>query len=351
MQGIKSGVLPFMEDGAEGILKNIDDLPIFFTSDYKTIKNSDAIILTVGTPIDAHLNPDLTDVLNAIEQIKPFLTNNQILILRSTLFPGTSNMIKRILEKNNLNIDVSFCPERIAQGKGLKEIYTIPQIISGSSPRAIEVSSHIFSLLTENIIELNLEEAEVTKLFSNSWRYLKFAIANQFYAICLEKGLDFERIRNAMMSNYDRALDFPNSGFAAGPCLFKDTMQLASYSRHTFTLGHSAMLANEMLPELLVNKLKETHNIQGVNVGILGMAFKPNNDDNRESLAYKLKRILGYEGANVLCTDPYIKNENFYSLENVLKKCTIFFLGCAHKEYKNINFNNEHKIIDCWGFF
>jgi len=346
---IKSGKLPFMEEGGNKLISQIQNMPISFSSNYNPIKKSDTIILTVGTPIDEHLNPDLSDVFDAIEMIKPFLKSGQLLILRSTLFPGTSNIIKELLEDMDINVDISFCPERIAQGQGLKEIFEIPQIISGSSQSAIDRASCLFSLITKDIIILNLEEAEVAKLFSNAWRYLKFSIANQFYTICLEKGLDFEKIRNAMMHNYARAKDFPKSGFAAGPCLFKDTMQLAAYSRHSFTLGHNAMLVNEMLPEILVDNLKKNYEIRGANIGILGMAFKPNNDDKRESLAYKLLRILKYEGAKIFCTDPYILDERFYKLEEVLENCKILFIGCAHDEYKNLNLDDSYKTIDCWG--
>ena len=153
-----------------------------------------------------------------------------------------------------------------------------------------------------------------------------------------------------MTEGYDRANDFPKSGFAAGPCLFKDTMQLASFSRQEFTLGHSAMLVNETMPEFLVDKVKAKHNLKNKKIGILGMAFKPDSDDKRESLAYKLKKILIIEGADVSCTDIYIKDKTFKSLSYIKKNCSIVFIGCPHSEYKEIKFSKKINVIDCWGF-
>ena len=141
------------------------------------------------------------------------------------------------------------------------------------------------------------EEAELAKLFTNTWRYIKFAAANQFYVMANDHGLDFERIRKALAHDYPRAADMPGAGFAAGPCLFKDTMQLAAFTDNSFVLGHSAMLVNEGLPLYLVSRLEKRHDLANSAVGILGMAFKGESDDIRSSLSYKLKRILEFRAA------------------------------------------------------
>ena len=346
---IKEGVFPFMEEGGEELLQASKDFDIIYSNTYDVIAECDVIFLTVGTPIDEHLNPDLKTVFRSIEQIQSYLRDGQCLILRSTLFPGTSEKIYNKLKREGLDISVSFCPERIAQGLGLVELPEIPQIISGTDSRALEISRNIFSLLTKDILELSMTEAEVSKLFCNAWRYLQFAIANQFYIICEEKDLDFEKIRNAMMHHYSRMKNFPRSGFAAGPCLFKDTMQLAAYSRQSFSLGHNAMLINETLPDFLVGQAKKKTSLAGKKVGIIGMAFKPNNDDLRESLAYKLKRVLRYEDSIVYCTDPYVKDDRFVDLEEVLSQCEILFIGCPHDVYRSIRIRPDQELYDCWG--
>jgi len=347
---LKRGEFPFLEEGGPELLQEVKEKSIHFTTEHKHISDCDAIILTVGTPVDDHLNPDLSPVFEVINQLKPFLKNDQIIILRSTLFPGMSEKIYATLRAEGINVHVSFCPERIAQGKALIELEQIPQIVSASNQGALETVKSIFSTTTSSVIELGMTEAELAKLFSNAWRYIKFAVANQFYMIATEKGMDFDKIRDAMMFNYDRAKDFPTSGFAAGPCLFKDTMQLASYNRQNFALGHAAMLINETFPDFLIEKVKAAHLIEGKNVGILGMAFKANNDDTRESLAFKLRKLLQYEGATVLCTDPYIKDDSFKSVEEVLQSCQIIFIGCPHDAYRDLTYN-DHNVVDCWGLY
>jgi UDP-N-acetyl-D-mannosaminuronic acid dehydrogenase len=347
---LKKGEFPFMEEGGSELLKEVKDGNILFCTEHKLISECDVVVLTVGTPVDGHLNPDLAPVFEVVDQIKPYLRNGQILVLRSTLFPGMSEKIYDSLQAENIDVGVSFCPERIAQGKALIELNQIPQIISASDKNTLETVKSIFSTMTSSVVELNMKEAELAKLFSNSWRYIKFAVANQFYMIATEKEMDFYKIRHAMMFDYERAADFPMAGFAAGPCLFKDTMQLASFNRQNFALGHASMLINETLPDFLVEKSKINHKLDGENVGILGMAFKANNDDSRESLAYKLKKLLQYEGANVLCTDPYIEDDAFTSIENVLSSCNLIFVGCPHSVYRDITFDGQ-KVIDCWGLY
>lgn len=352
IEALKQGVFPFLEEGGPELLTRLlrekSAEQLLFTTDSALVADSDVVILVVGTPVDEHMNPSLGPVYAVIEQIKPYLRDGQVVILRSTLFPGTSEKIRAALEGAGLKVGVCFCPERIAQGYALRELQEFPQIISGSNPAALAVARTVFSSLTPKLVELSMTEAELAKLFTNAWRYIKFAVANQFYMIAAEKGLDFYHIREAMVHDYERAADFPFAGFAAGPCLFKDTMQLAAYNRQNFALGNSAMLLNETLPNFLVERAKLSYSLKGIKIGILGMAFKPDNDDKRESLAYKLRKLLLYESAVVLCTDPYIQEQGFVSLETVLNSCELLFIGCPHRAYRSISFDKHH-VIDCWG--
>jgi len=349
LSDIRKGSFPFIERGGSDLLNKILlTNKLTLSTNHKDIKNVDVIILTVGTPIDEHLNPDLNSVYDAIKELIPHLNDNQVIIFRSTLFPGTSEKIGKLFENANMSVGISFCPERIAQGYALEELKELPQIISGNNEKSVEVARNLFGDMGAEIIELNLTEAELAKLFTNTWRYIKFSIANQFYMLAEEKGLSFYKIKEAITKNYSRASDFPNAGFAAGPCLFKDTMQLAAFNRHNFSLGHSAMLINETLPDFLIERAKKETSLSGKKIGILGMAFKPNNDDKRESLAYKLKRLLSYENAYVLCTDPFIEDEGFVSLDVVLNESEIIFIGCPHDEYDKIKINNK-LVINCWG--
>ena len=349
LESIKAGQFPFLEAGGPELLQRcLESKPISFTASPAEVSSCDVIIVTIGTPVNEHLNPCFAVVQACMDELSPHLRKGQTLLLRSTLFPGTSS---RVLASLPPGISVSFCPERIAQGKALEELTDLPQIISGSDAQALDHAKALFAPLSVDLIELNLQEAEVAKLFLNSWRYVAFGIANQFYHIATSKGLNFDRLRAAIVHRYPRAVSFPRSGFTAGPCLFKDTMQLAAYCRHTFSLGHAAMLVNETMPDSLVEQARrQMGSLSGLSCGILGMAFKPDNDDWRESLAFKLRSVLLWEGAKVRCTDVYMKREGFVSLSEVLES-EILFLGCPHAEYQRISIRSDQKLYDCWGFF
>lgn len=183
------------------------------------------------------------------------------------------------------------------------------------------------------------------------WRYIQFAIANQFYQIATQQGLDFYKIYDAITYKYPRAQNFPPAGFAAGPCLFKDTMQLAAYSNNSFFLGHAAMLINEGLPNFIMQNLKNKYSLKNKTVGILGMAFKANTDDKRESLSYKLKKILEIEAKKVLCSDVYIHEEGFISAQSLVKNSDIIILATPHTEYAELPLDDEKIVVDIWNFY
>ena len=201
----------------------------------------------------------------------------QLLVLRSTVYPGRHRAAwsSCFARRSACDVDVAFCPERIAEGKAMDELFDLPQIVSGRTPEVRERAGALFGRLTDSIVELEPEEAELAKLFTNTWRYIKFAAANQFYMMANDHGLDFERDPRRRSPTTTRApRTCPGAGFAAGPCLFKDTMQLAAFTDNTFVLGHSAMLVNEGLPLYLVSRLEKRYDLADMTVGILGMAFK-----------------------------------------------------------------------------
>lgn len=346
---ITNGIMPFKEEGAKEKLLKVIGKNLFVSNKHEEISNSDVIIIIIGTPVDEHLNPSFKVFKEFIKSTIKYFKDDQTIILRSTVYPGTSEKIWDLFKNNNLNIHISFCPERIAEGKAMTELYTLPQIVSGFDEIAISTATKVFNFLTNDIVYLEPMEAELAKLFTNSWRYIQFATANQYYMLAESKGLDFYRIYYAMTHNYPRTKNFPKAGFAAGPCLFKDTMQLSSFSDNQFFIGHSAMLINEGLPNFIVKQLKKEVILKDLTVGILGMAFKANSDDSRSSLSYKLKKILEFEAKNVLCTDVYIKDKSFLSLDELLEKSDILILGTPHSDYKNIKITK--KIIDVWNFF
>jgi len=344
LQTIGSGIMPFIENGAEKILKRVIHKTLFLSQDISVVKDATYVIAIIDTPIDEHLNPTYKDMMLFFEQLKPFLNKGQIVIIRSTVYPGTAQKIQKMLK----NIPVCFCPERIAEGRAMEEILSLPQIVSGFNPAAVRQAGKLFSLLTKDIIFLDPLEAELAKLFTNSWRYIQFAVANQFYMIAQECGTDFYSIYNAMTRHYPRAEHFPKPGFTAGPCLFKDTMQIAAFTNHKFFLGHGAMLINEGLPNFIMDQLKKHYNLSKMTVGILGMAFKAESDDKRESLSYKLKKLAYLEAKAVLCSDAYIKGKDFVDEKLLIKKSDIIIIGAPHQRYSKLNFKGKI-LVDIWG--
>jgi len=345
---INSGQMPFFEDGAQELLKQVLSNKSFkATTDHKEIESADIVIVVIGTPVDEHLNPDPNSVVNAISACIPFMNSSQLVVLRSTVFPGVTARVKQLLNSAGLNPDITFCPERILEGHALKELRQLPQIIGSDSASGTARAVELFSSLGIQTIEVSHEEAELAKLFTNVWRYIKFAAANQFWLMSNEAGLDFSKIRNAITFDYPRAADLPNAGFTAGPCLFKDTMQLAAFSDNNFSLGHSAMLVNEGLPLYVVSKIEEKFTLRDMTVGILGMAFKGESDDVRSSLAYKLKKILQFKASKVLISDPFVTVDRNLVDENILIEMSdIIVIGAPHLKYRNLSTNKP--VIDIW---
>lgn len=343
---INKGVIPFKEDGAEELLHKLINRNIFATSCKDVIPSQDIIIFITGTPVDEHHNPKIHDVLNVIDKYLPLISKEQLIVLRSTIYPGTTEIIEQKLYKYfGVKPKLAFCPERILQGKGIEEIKNLPQIVSAVNDEAKKEAADLFSKVAAKIIFLEPVEAELSKLMLNTWRYLEFAIANQFYMMVEDKGLDFYKIFDAMKDDYPRAKNFCKAGLAAGPCLFKDTMQLSAFYRNQFFLGQAAMLVNEGLPNFLVSQLeRKAGSLKNKKVALLGMTFKADNDDIRESLSFKIKKELEFKLADVLTTDPYLKDTS--RLEDVLADCDAVILGVPHKEYLDLKI--EKPYVDCW---
>jgi UDP-N-acetyl-D-mannosaminuronic acid dehydrogenase len=349
LRAIGRGEMPFIERGAAEVLKRVlHDGKLTLSLDANEISAADTVIVIIGTPVDSHLNPEFTTFLETVEGYFPHFRDGQLIVLRSTVYPGMSEKLRGWLREQGKDLEVAFCPERIAEGFAMDELGSLPQIVSSFSEEGIRRATELFRLLTTEVIAIPPVEAELAKLFSNVWRYVKFATANQFFMIANDHGADFYRIHHAMTTNYERCRDLPKPGFAAGPCLFKDAMQLAAYNNNNFYLGHAAMLVNEGLPNYVVQAVKRKHDLSRMTVGILGMAFKADVDDKRSSLSYKLRKILAFEAKTVLCSDVYIDEEGFVTTENLLRDSDLIVVGTPHREYRSLRFPPGKPVIDIW---
>jgi len=347
VKDVNTGKAPFWEPGLDDALIEARSKSFAASLDPEVIEAASIVIVVIGTPIDSHLNPDPTAVLNAIEGICKHLKDHQLLILRSTVFPGVTELVEKLLVQRSLKTRVVFCPERIAEGFAMNELHQLPQIIGARQDLDFNRAKEVFDCLGIESVRTTPEEAELAKLFTNTWRYIKFAAANQFWMMANDSGISFENVRDAIRYKYPRASDFPGAGFTAGPCLYKDTMQLSAFSNNTFALGNSAMMINEGLPLYLVEKLSKKFDLASLKVGILGMAFKGESDDNRSSLAYKLKRILKFKAEQVLTCDPYVTVDNeLLDQDYVLENSDILIIASPHRRYKEII--SKKPIIDIW---
>ncbi|TBR21469.1 nucleotide sugar dehydrogenase [bacterium] len=351
LAAIAKGRMPFMEEGGAALLRRVlKSGRLELTDKASGIRGARFVVLTIGTPIDEFLNPRTGDIEAALKPLLPHLGGRQTLVLRSTVTPGVTEWVGRFLRGKGVKAGVAFAPERIVQGRAVEELGKLPQIVSGTTRAAEDEAAALFGHLAPRIVRLAPREAEFAKLFCNAYRYIQFAAANQFYMIANSAGLDYSRIHRGMKEGYDRLRDLPGAGFAAGPCLFKDTMQLAASPDHDFNLGHAAMRANERLPVYIVRRLSQRHDLAKKTVGLLGMAFKADNDDPRSSLSYKLKKLLALRAKAVLTTDPFVRDPALRPLAEVVRKSDILILCAPHTAYKGLDTRGK-VVADVWGFF
>lgn len=347
---INSGKMPFMEEGAGPLLTEVlASGRLTLSDDPVTIGLAQVLVVVIGTPVDEFLGPSMTVFERAVDQITPNLRDGTLVILRSTVYPGTTEYVAQSLADRGCRVDVAFCPERIAEGHALEELRTLPQIVGADSDEAARRATALFERLGLKVVRTSTREAELAKLLTNTWRYMKFAVANQFFMIADQAGVDYSNVLHAIRENYPRAADLPGPGFAAGPCLFKDTMQLAAFTSDHFPMGQAAMQVNEGLPAYVVSALERRRGpLRGLTIGILGMAFKAESDDTRASLSYKLRKLLTWAGARVVCTDPYVLDPRLMPLAAVITKSDVLILGAPHRQYSGLKLGGRD-VVDLWG--
>lgn len=341
--------MPFMENGGVQLLKK-NKKNIFATNNASLIKFAKIVIICIGTPVK-NSKPDLINFFKMFRDIKSELNPKNLLVIRSSIYPGTVKKISNILGRDFKNI--SYCPERVVQGKSISELPKLPQIISGVSEKSINDSKKLFKLICKKIIITSILEAELIKLFSNAWRYINFSISNQFFMICDKFEIDFKSLRKNMIDGYDRNKGIPYAGFAAGPCLYKDTAQLNSFLNNSFSLGKAATKVNQGLTNFIYKKIKNTfkEKLKKKKIGILGVAFKPDIDDIRDSLSIDLYKFLKRKNLKVKISDDFVKMDEIIDKKRLIKESDIIILGVPHSSYKKLKIPKNKYLIDTWGFF
>ena len=348
LERVGRGEMPFRERGADELLERL--LPtgrLELSSEPAIMGRAPTLVLVIGTPIDEFMNPSTRLFERVVDELGPYVRDGTLVVLRSTVYPGMTEYVADRLKSSGHHVEVAFCPERVAEGHALEEIGSLPQLIGVSNDQAFDRARDLFAPLGVEVVRTSPREAEVAKLVTNTWRYMKFAIANQFFQMAHSAGVNYDRVLHAVRHNYPRAADLPSPGFAAGPCLLKDTMQLAAFTTDHFPMGHAAMLINEGLPGYVVDAVDRRCGLRGRKVGLLGMAFKGDSDDPRTSLSYKLRKLLSFRGAHVLATDPYVSDPTFKPLEEVLQDSEILIIGAPHSIYRSLDLDGR-EVVDIW---
>jgi len=345
----RSGRFPFMEENGDAMLaKALESGRLSLSSDPASLRECAAVILTIGTPVDEYHNPVKAVVLKCVEELLPHLTSCRGLILRSTVSPGTTDHLAEWLRERGLSMGVAFCPERIVQGRAFRELQSMAQIVSGTSEEALRLAEAVFGPIASKLVTMRPMEAEFSKLICNAYRYIQFAVSNQMYMLVEGAGCDYQAVLRGLKEDYPRMRDFPGPGFAAGPCLYKDVLQLAAFSELQFVLGHAAIHVNEGLPTFMARRIEESTDLRRTTVGLLGMAFKADNDDTRSSLSYKLKKILLHQAREVLTTDPFVTTDpDLLPLDEVLRRSDLLVVCTPHSAYRNLDLGAK-PAVDIW---
>lgn len=348
---IKQGKMPFLEHGAEELLKkHVNNRFLVTENPEQGVKNSDYLILTLGTPVDEHMNPVFSQIEKVIDDILPHLKEDQTIILRSTVSPETTEYLKRYIERKTefqigKNLYLAFCPERIAEGYSVEEIPQIPQIIGALDIESIRKAEELFKIITPKILKTDSRSAEIAKLYCNMYRYIDFAIANEFMMIAQQFDRDIYEITRLVNHDYKRG-GLKQPGLAGGPCLYKDGFFLINKTPYNELIS-TAWKINETVPAYLIDRIRKNKDLKDSKVVILGLSFKRNIDDTRNSLSYKAKKIFKGEGADVYLHDPYITPEN---MDKQLNDADIVMIAMNHDYYKKeLNLDRIKKLVkdDC----
>lgn len=356
---ISKGQMPFMEEGGLDLLKKCAGKSLFVSTDFSNIAKAKVIILTLGTPVDENMNPSLVQIDKALAAARPHFKKGQLLILRSTVSPGTTDYVKSAINEIGLrvgeNFFLSFCPERIAEGKSLSELSQIPQIVGGVDRASTQKAAQFFKDLGIEVVAADSVSAELAKLFTNMYRYINFAIANEFMILAGNYHRDIYRIVDLVNKNYKRGgLALP--GLTGGPCLFKDGFFLIGDVPFADLIATSWKI-NESTPLFLIKKVRERTRLEGKKAVILGLAFKAEIDDIRESLAFKVKKALERERAKVFLHDPYVPGYQ-NDLDQTLAGADLIFLATNHNFYQQMDIARVKKLVskncvvcDVWNIF
>ena len=364
LEAVREGRMPFEETGAQELLDRVHaGERLSLTDSVAGAAHARQIVITLGTPSFSHIEIDMRDIRSALDDLLGVLEPGHSLILRSTIAPGTTEFVAGYLHKHRgfevgEEVFVSHAPERIAAGRFLAEIDTLPCIIGGVGARSGEVAAELFGVFDAPIVQTTPVQAELAKIWANILRYTNFALPNLLMMDCERNGANVFEVIELINRDYPRG-GIAQPGLTAGTCLRKD---------FTFSEERSAapgmLLAvsrvNESVPLFLVEGIKRRlGSLADRRVAVLGLAFKADTDDERDSLAHKLIRLLERELAEVSVHDPRVPTPTA-PLHEALAGADAVVIAANHTEFRDpetLAAIAEHAAPgclvvdpwDCWG--
>ena len=336
---VHEGRMPFEESGAQEVLDRVHPSGRLSLSErVAEAAGARHIVITLGTPSFSHIEIDMRDIRSALDDLLGVLQAGHSLILRSTVAPGTTEFVAGYLAKHRdfvigEEVFVAHAPERIAAGRFLEEIDTLPCIIGGVGERSGEVVGELFSAFHAPIVQTTPVQAELAKIWANILRYTNFALPNLLMMDCERYAANVFEVIDLINRDYPRG-GIAKPGFTAGTCLRKD---------FTFSEERSAapgmLLAvsrvNESVPLFLLEGAKRRlGSLANRKVAVLGLAFKADTDDERDSLAHKLIRLLERELADVFVHDPHVATPTL-SLEEALSDAELVIVASNHSDFRD----------------
>lgn len=357
---MNQGMFPYIENGAPEVFGRVREAGrIIFTPDSAEMMGCDVVAIMMGTPVDGEGNPRLDDILNFVEfNLAMFLKKGSLVILRSTVAPGTTEIVKRLLEKKSRMIEgqdfhLVFCPERVAQAYGIEESKKFPQLIGAFSEKSFKIAEDFFKTFVEKeCFFLTPREAEVGKLITNMYRYVSFALANEFYMIADKQGVDIHKVIRAANKDYGRMavpMPGPNVG---GPCLFKDGKFLLTDVPFADLINVSFHI-NEGMPDYILNRIKSLKsNVE--QILILGATFKADCDDTRNSLSYKFMKVCKKNGVISHTIDPYVPqfDHNIDDLDATIYDAVVLMTPHTKFKEKHMHYirglRDDCLVVDIW---
>jgi UDP-N-acetyl-D-mannosaminuronic acid dehydrogenase len=336
---VRAGAMPFSETGAQELLERVRSSGRLELSDrVADAARARHIVITLGTPSFSHIEIDMRDIRSALDDLLGALQPGHALILRSTVAPGTTEFVAGYLHKHRgfrigEDVYVAHAPERIAAGRFLAEIDSLPCIVGGVGARSGEVAAELFGVFSAPIVQTTPVQAELAKIWANILRYTNFALPNLLMMDCERYDANVFEVIELINRDYPRGgIALP--GLTAGTCLRKDFAFSEERSNAPGMLL-AVSRVNESVPLFLVEGAKRRiGSLRGRRVAVLGLAFKADTDDERDSLAHKLIRLLERELADVVAHDPHVSTPTV-SLDETLQEADAVVMATNHSEFRD----------------